>query len=94
MSSEPFKLLTKKEACEVLGVCEKTLYNVTQPRGTLPCIPIGSRVLYSPDDLRAWKGTGLRQKARASAARDGLGCPDSVPPTTGQDQKQGGGDEQ
>lgn len=92
MSSEPPKvLLSKAEACEALGgICLKTLYNVTQPRGTLPCIRIGSRVLYSPDDLRAWKGTGLRQKARASAARDGLGCPDSVPPTTGQDQKQGG----
>jgi len=47
-------LLTIREAAESLSVCEKTLWNYTRPRGDLPCVRIGNRVLYDPEDLRRW----------------------------------------
>ena len=47
-------LLTTKEAAESLGICEKTLWKLTQPRGDLPVVRIGTRVLYDPADLQVW----------------------------------------
>ena len=52
---EAFKLLLSvQEAAEALAVCPKTLWAHTVPRGTIPCLKIGTRVLYDPEDLRAW----------------------------------------
>ena len=55
-TTEPGKLLlSAREATEVLGgICEKSLWNNTIPRGTIPSINIGSRVMYSPVDLQLW----------------------------------------
>ena len=54
-TTKPSKLLlSAHEAAETLGICEKSLWNFTQPRGAITSVKIGSRVLYSPDDLRAW----------------------------------------
>jgi len=47
-------LLAAREAAEAMSICEKTLWNVTEPRGDLPCVRINRRVLYDPNDLRAW----------------------------------------
>ena len=47
-------LLPADEAAESLSICPKTLWNHTEPRGTIPCVRIGTRVLYDPLDLRAW----------------------------------------
>ena len=47
-------LLPAPEAAEALSVCDKTLWSVTEPRGDLPCVRIGRRVLYDPTDLRRW----------------------------------------
>ena len=47
-------LLPAREAAAALAVCEKTLWNFTAPRGTIPSVKIGARVLYSPADLQAW----------------------------------------
>ena len=47
-------LLTAREAAAALSVCEKTLWSITEPRGDLPCVHVGRRVLYSVDDLRRW----------------------------------------
>ena len=47
-------LLSATEAARALGICPKSLWLATVPRGTIPCIRIGSRVLYSPADLQAW----------------------------------------
>jgi predicted DNA-binding transcriptional regulator AlpA len=35
-------------------VCQKTLWSMTEPRGDLPCVRIGRRVLYDRRDLLAW----------------------------------------
>ncbi|MCL4190694.1 MAG: helix-turn-helix domain-containing protein [Thermoguttaceae bacterium] len=50
----PKLLLSAREAAKAMAVCEKTLWSNTQPRGTIPCVRIGARVLYAVDDLRAW----------------------------------------
>lgn len=50
----PRLLLSAREAAGALAICEKTLWSHTEPRGTIPCIRIGSRVLYDPADLRRW----------------------------------------
>ena len=47
-------LLLVREAAEALSVCPKSLWSHTEPRGTIPCVKIGVRVLYDPRDLAAW----------------------------------------
>lgn len=55
MASRDLKLLlAAREAAQSLSICPKTLWNHTVPRGTIPCVRIGTRVLYDPDDLRRW----------------------------------------
>lgn len=47
-------LLRPREAASALGICEKTLWSITAPRGDLACVRIGRSVRYDPLDLRAW----------------------------------------
>jgi hypothetical protein len=49
---DPKLLLSAREAARALSVCEKTLWSMTVPRGSIPCARIGSRVLYNPESLR------------------------------------------
>ena len=53
-SSSSKLLLSAREAAEALSICGKTLWSHTAPRGTIPCLRIGARVLYDPHDLEAW----------------------------------------
>jgi len=50
----PRLLLPAREAAAALSICEKTLWSMTQPRGDLPCVRIGRRVLYDQRDLLKW----------------------------------------
>ncbi len=47
-------LLSAQKAAETLSICPKTLWNHTFPRGGIPCLRVGTRVLYDPRDLQAW----------------------------------------
>ena len=48
-------LLTSHEAAQVLRVSERTLYSLTQPRGTIPKVLVGMRLVrYSPQALQEW----------------------------------------
>jgi hypothetical protein len=50
-------LLTAREAAAALRISTKTLWNLTQPRGTIPALRIGPgerSVRYSVDSLRRW----------------------------------------
>lgn len=47
-------LLSAREAARQLSVSTRTLWALTQPRGTLPCVRVGSRVLYSRQTLVEW----------------------------------------
>ena len=49
----PKLLLTRFEAAQVLGICERTLDTYTKD-GTIPFLRIGSRVLYSVQALEQW----------------------------------------
>lgn len=61
-SSDPVRLLLDaREASKALGICEKTLWNATRPRGSIPCVRIGKRVLYSVADLQRWIETQTQE---------------------------------
>jgi excisionase family DNA binding protein len=47
-------LLSVREAAKALSVSERTLWNMTAPRGPIPSIRLGSRVLYSTSALQKW----------------------------------------
>lgn len=49
----PPDLLMARDAAKLLGVCEKTLWSMTD-QGELPVIRIGRRVSYDPRDLNRW----------------------------------------
>jgi excisionase family DNA binding protein len=46
-------LVSPREAAGMLGVCEKTIYNLTKA-GLLPAVRIGRAVRYSVETLRQW----------------------------------------
>ncbi len=47
-------LLSAREAAKALSICEKSLWSATAPRGPVPCVRIGARVLYAVSDLERW----------------------------------------
>lgn len=46
-------LLSVREAATAMGICEKTLWTLTQ-QGEIPVIRIGRAVRYPVDGLREW----------------------------------------
>jgi len=50
----PRLLLSVREAAQALSICEKSLWNLTQPRGPLPAVRIGRAVRYAVADLQAF----------------------------------------
>jgi len=54
ITSQAKFLLSVAETARALNVSRKKLWEITAPRGDLPCIKIGTRVLYSPADIMAW----------------------------------------
>lgn len=48
------KLLTIREVADQTGLCEKSVWNTTAPRGSLACVKLGARVMYRPEDVTAW----------------------------------------
>lgn len=49
----PRLALRPREAARAIGVCERTLFTLTQ-RGEIPAVKLGRRVLYPTDQLRQW----------------------------------------
>ncbi len=50
----PKLLLSARDAAAALSVCERTLFSLTQPRGPIPSIRLGTRVLYPVATLQKW----------------------------------------
>ena len=44
-------LLPIRDAARKLGICEKSLWSWSAPRGPIPVVRIGRRTLYDPQDL-------------------------------------------
>lgn len=65
--SEPRKLLTGREAAKVLGVCDKTLWAMTN-RGEMPAVRRGRSVRYDPADLNQWIASNKSRGPKCSAA--------------------------
>ena len=49
----PTRLLDSREAADLLAVCPRTLWGLTDS-GSIPCVRIGRLVRYDPADLRRW----------------------------------------
>jgi hypothetical protein len=67
--------LRPREAARVLGICQRTLWALTAPRGPIPCVKHGhgargGLVLYRIADLDEW--------LRRSACRPANGGPDDA----------------
>ena len=63
-------LWTARQAADALAVSERTLWAMTLPRGTIPCIRVGQRgcgVRYDPHALQEWIA-GQRECAAARGA--------------------------
>ena len=54
-------LLSNRQAADVLSVSPRTLWGLTSPRGPIPCIKIGNRVLYPYEALREWVAKNIGQ---------------------------------
>lgn len=72
----PRLALKPYEAAKSLGVSEKTLWSFTVPRGSLPCIRIGSRVLYATHQLQQWLDS---EATRHQAAVNQTASTSSIP---------------
>ena len=44
-------LLKPTEAADALGICPRTLWAITAPRGTLSCVRVGKSVRYNQLDI-------------------------------------------
>ncbi len=47
-------LLKGKEAAERMKISTRKLWDLTAPRGTLPCVRIDGSVRYKAEDLEQW----------------------------------------
>ncbi len=50
----PRLALRPREAAKTLSISERTLWSITSPRGSLPCIHIGRSIRFDPRDLLVW----------------------------------------
>lgn len=46
--------LRPKHAAKALGIGQRKLWSLTAPRGPIPCVRVGTCVLYPTDALHAW----------------------------------------
>jgi len=58
-------LMSIREVAEQTRLCEKSVWNATAPRGDLPCVKLGARCLYRPEDVAAWIESRLVRPATA-----------------------------
>jgi hypothetical protein len=49
-------LVTARETAEMLSISERTLWELTAPRGPIPCVHLKRRVLYSVSSLESFIG--------------------------------------
>jgi predicted DNA-binding transcriptional regulator AlpA len=62
-------LLTPRESAAALGLCEKTLWSLTDPRGPIQCVRVGRAVRYDPADLSAWVESAKSASPQAGAKK-------------------------
>ena len=55
-------LLTVKQTADLLGVCTRTVWNLTAPRGPLAAVRVGRALRYDPADVQAFVEQNRRGK--------------------------------
>lgn len=55
-----------RNAAKVTGLSERTIWGHTAPRGSLPCVRVGSAVLYRVDDLHRWLAERAAESVRSA----------------------------
>jgi predicted DNA-binding transcriptional regulator AlpA len=69
--NKTFKLWDAKKTSTFLGISQRTLWNLTTPRGGLACVKLGRNVRYNPKDLEAYvQSHTVGGNHRAGMARD------------------------
>lgn len=53
-----------KTAARMLSIGVRKLWDLTAPRGPIPCAKVGTRVVYRVADLDAWLVAELQKEAR------------------------------
>ena len=59
------KLWNIRTVADETCLCQKSVWNATAPRGDLPCVKLGSRTLYRPEDVEAWIASRVVRPASA-----------------------------
>ena len=54
MQNVSVPLLSIRQVSEILSLCEKSVWNNAAPRGSLPTVRIGSRLLFRREDIEQW----------------------------------------
>jgi len=74
-ATPPPLALRPKDAARALGIGQRKLWELTAPRGPIPCARVGCCVLYPVDALRGWlveqASTSATTGPGASAGGDG-----------------------
>lgn len=60
------RLSNARETAATLGISERTLWKLTQPRGPIPCIRLGSCIRYSARQIDEW----IRSQANGENSDD------------------------
>lgn len=63
------RLMTIREAADLLNVSERTVWNLTNPRGDIPCVRIGSALRYEQGSLRQWLERKLNFDSKSESNR-------------------------
>ena len=58
--------LSPRDAAQALGISERTLWSATQPRGPIPSVKLGNRVLYPVTGLQEWLTRAAREQLAAA----------------------------
>ena len=67
-------LISPREACYRLGgISQRHLWNLTHPRGPIPCVRLGRRIFYRPADLEHFLAEVAQQQAVAAELVEGQG---------------------
>jgi predicted DNA-binding transcriptional regulator AlpA len=67
--TQPKFLLTSRETAQALGISPRTSWMLTAPRGSLPTVRIGQRVLYRPQDVNEFIHNQIVKPVEANRLR-------------------------
>ena len=65
----PF-LISARRAAELLSLSERTLSKMSAPRGPIPCVKLGARVLYPVKQLEEWIASEAEKSLKETGNND------------------------